>query len=65
MTRRSSDLCRVMLRSGSETGQLSEGAAGLDNDIINININYINYINYNTKLVQTVDELAVADTGTK
>ena len=43
---------------------MSEGAAGLDNDIVNININYINYINYNTKLVQTVDELAVTDTGT-
>ena len=29
-----------------------------------MNDNYINYIQYNTKIVQTVNELAVADTGT-
>ena len=40
------------------------GGAELDNDIVNNNENYINYINYNPKLVHTVDELAVADTGT-
>ena len=45
-------------------GQPSEGEAGLDNDIVNINENYMNYIKSNTKLVQKVDELAVADTGT-
>ena len=36
----------------------------LDKDIDNINENYIHYIQYNPKLVQTVDELAVEDTGT-
>ena len=35
----------------------------LDKDIVNINENYINYIKSNPKLVQTVDELAVSDTG--
>ena len=34
---------------------------GLDKDIVNINDIYINYIQYNPKLVQ---ELAVVDTGT-
>ena len=29
-----------------------------------MNESYINYINYNPKLVNKVDELAVADTGT-
>ena len=29
-----------------------------------MNENYINYIHYNPKLVQIVDGLAVADTGT-
>ena len=38
--------------------------AGLDNDIVDMNENYINYINYNPKLVHEVDELAVAYTGT-
>ena len=51
-------------RIGSASGQQSEGGAELDNDIVNNNENYINYINYNPKLVHTVDELAVADTGT-
>ena len=37
---------------------------GLDKDIVNINENYINYIQSNPKLVQTVDELAVSDMGT-
>ena len=40
------------------------GGAGLDKDIVNINENYINYIQSNPTLVKTVDELAVADTGT-
>ena len=35
----------------------------MDKDIVNINENYINYIQSNTKLVQTVDELEVTDTG--
>ena len=33
-------------------------------DIVNMNENYINYIQYNPKIIQTVDDLAVADTGT-
>ena len=33
-------------------------------DIVNINENYISYIQFNPKLVQTVDDLAVEDTGT-
>ena len=37
---------------------------GLDNNIVDINENYINYTNYNPKLVHKVDGLAVADTGT-
>ena len=37
---------------------------GLDKDIVNINENEINYIQSNHKRVQTVDELAVADTET-
>ena len=37
---------------------------GLDKDIVNINENYINYIQSNPKLVRTVDEIAVAYTGT-
>ena len=37
---------------------------GLDKYIVNINENYINYIQSNPKLVQTVNNLAVADTGT-
>ena len=40
------------------------GGAGLDKYIVNINENYINYIQSNPKLVQTMDNLAVADTGT-
>ena len=40
------------------------GGLRLDNDIVDMNENYINYTNYNTKLVNKVDELAVADTGT-
>ena len=40
------------------------GEAGLDKDIVNINEHYINYIQYNPKLVQKMDNLAVADTGT-
>ena len=37
----------------------------MDENIFNINGNYINYIQCNNKLVQIVDELAVSDTGTK
>ena len=37
---------------------------GLDKDIVNINEHYINYIQSNPKLVQIVDELVVAYTGT-
>ena len=46
-------------------GPTEWGGAGLDTNIVDINENYINYINYNPKLVEEtdVDELAVADTG--
>ena len=37
---------------------------GLDKYIVNINENYINYIQSNSKLVLSMDDLAVADTGT-
>ena len=40
------------------------GGAGLDKDIVNMNENYINYIQSNPKLVQTVYSLEVAATGT-
>ena len=39
------------------------GGAGLDNNIVDINENYITYINYNLKLVHKVDGLEVADMG--
>ena len=35
----------------------------LDNDIVDIDENYINYNNSNPKLVHKADELAVEDTG--
>ena len=38
--------------------------AVLDKDIVNINENFINYIQSNPKLLKTVDDLSVADTGT-
>ena len=38
-------------------GPTELGEAGLDKDIVNINENYINYIQSNLKLVQTVDDL--------
>ena len=38
--------------------------AGLDNDVVDIDENYVNYINSNPKLVHKVDELAVEYTGT-
>ena len=38
--------------------------AGLDKYVVNINENDMNYIQSNPKLVQSVDDLAVADTGT-
>ena len=44
-------------------GPTKWGGAGLDKDVVNINENYIHYIQSNLKLLQTVDELAVADTG--
>ena len=45
-------------------GPTEGGGAGLDKDIVNINENYINYIQSNPKLVLSVEDLAVADTGT-
>ena len=35
---------------------------GLDKDMVNINENYNNYIQYNLKLVRPMDDLSVADT---
>ena len=54
-------------RIGSTTDQPSEGGAVLDSDIVDINENYIHYINSNPKLVKEtkVDELVVAYTGNK
>ena len=46
------------------SGPTEWGGAGLDENIVNINKNYFKYIQSNPKLVQTVDELAVEDTGT-
>ena len=40
------------------------GGVELDKDIVNIKENYISYIPSNTKLVQTMDNLSVAETGT-
>ena len=51
-------------RNRSTAGQLSEGGGGVDNDIVDINENYVNNINSNTELVNKVDGLAVEDTGT-
>ena len=45
-------------------GPTKWGGAELDKDIFNMTENYINYIQSNPKLVQTVDNLAVSDTGT-
>ena len=45
-------------------GPTEWGGAGLDEDIVNINDNYINYIQSNHKLVLSVEDLEVADTGT-
>ena len=47
--------------SGSTVGLTGEGGAVLDKHTVDMNENYINYIQYNPKLVQTVDALAVAD----
>ena len=46
--------------------QPSEGGVRLDRYIVDINGNYINYINYNTKIVKEtdVDALEVIGTGT-
>ena len=38
--------------------------AGLDKDLFNMNENYINYIQSNPKLVLSVEDTSVADTGT-
>ena len=51
-------------RNWSTGDQQSEGGAGLDKDIVNINENSINYIQSNPKFVLSVEDLAVADTGT-
>ena len=45
-------------------GPTEWGGAGLDKYIVNINKNYINYIQSNPKIVQPMDDLVVADTGT-
>ena len=45
-------------------GPTKRGGVGLYKYIVNINKNYINYIQSNPKILQTVDDLAVADTGT-
>ena len=45
-------------------GPTKWGGAGLDEDIVNMNKNYINYIQSNPDLVRTVGELSVADTRT-
>ena len=45
-------------------GPTQLGEAGLYKDIVNINENYINYIQSNPKLVLSVEDLAVADRGT-
>ena len=45
-------------------GHNESGGARLHKDIVNINENYIHYIQSNPKLVRNVDEIAVAYTGT-
>ena len=45
-------------------GPTEWGGAGFDKDIVNINENDINSIQSNPKLIQPMDDLAVADTGT-
>ena len=45
-------------------GPTEKGGVGLDKDIVNINENYINYIQSNPNLVLSVEDLAVAYTGT-
>ena len=50
-------------REWSNRGPTKQVGAGLDKDIVNINENYINYIQSNPELVQTVDDLEVAETG--
>ena len=53
-----------MDQGGSNGGPTEWGRAGLDKYIVNINENYINYIQSNPKRVLSVEDLAVADTGT-
>ena len=55
---------RTRNKEWTKGGPTEWGGAGLDKDIVNINENCINYIQYNHKLVKKVDELAVEDTGT-
>ena len=45
------------------SGPTEWGGVGLDKYIVNINENYTNYIQSNSKIVETLDDLAVADTG--
>ena len=45
-------------------GPTELGGAGLDKDKVNMNENYINYIQSHHELVLSVEDLAVADTGT-
>ena len=45
-------------------GPTELGGVGLDKDIVNINANYINYIQSNPKIVLFAEDLAVSDTGT-
>ena len=45
-------------------GPIKWGGGLLDNNIVNMNENYINDIKYTTKCLQTVDGLEVAGTGT-
>ena len=45
-------------------GPTEFGGARLDKDIVNINENYINYIQSNPKLLLSVEDLELAFTGT-
>ena len=45
-------------------GPTEQGGVGLDKDIVNMNENYINYIQSNPKLALSVEYLAVAGTRT-
>ena len=45
-------------------GPTERGGVGLDKDMVNINENFIDYIQSNPKLVLPMDDLTVADMGT-